>query len=147
MWMNQLPVQARAVLSINTESSLDVLAAMADKMLEHTEPFTVATMSRTSSCQKSQDAESSQIEKLSKKLDELSLEIAALRAGGRQRYRRPFHANNRSRSRSRSKAAFRNSPKPGDAEWQCRYHFRFGDRARRCESPCCKRNKQSENQH
>ncbi|XP_047037600.1 uncharacterized protein LOC124642896 [Helicoverpa zea] len=34
MWLKQLPAYVRFVLSINTESSLETIAAMADKMLE-----------------------------------------------------------------------------------------------------------------
>lgn len=140
MWMNQLPVQVRAVLSVNTESSLDVLAAMADKMMEHTDPITIAAVSRSST---TQNVENMQFQMLSKQLEKLTLEIAALRVGGRQRYRRPFRTH--SRSRSRSKSSFRPTPKAGDADWQCRYHFRFGEKARRCVSPCCRRKKTSEN--
>lgn len=143
MWMNQLPVQARTVLSINNESSLDILAAMADKMLEHSEPVTVAAVSRTLEVQATQSSENTFFEKLTQKLDDLTFEIAALRSGGRERYRHPFRS--RSRSRSRPRAAHGSSPKPGDPKWLCRYHFRFGDRARRCESPCGKRNNSSEN--
>ncbi|XP_063545763.1 uncharacterized protein LOC134753756 [Cydia strobilella] len=143
MWMNQLPVQVRTVLSVNTESSLDILAAMADKMLEHTEPVTVAAVTRATDLQALQSSENTFFEKLSQKLDNLTLEIAALRSGGRQRYRRPFRS--RSRSRSRSMSAHGTSRKPGDPGWLCRYHFRFGDKARRCESPCSKKTSPSEN--
>ncbi|XP_053611983.1 uncharacterized protein LOC128676069 [Plodia interpunctella] len=37
LWMGHLPSQVRAVLSVSTESSLDTMATMADKMMEHTE--------------------------------------------------------------------------------------------------------------
>ncbi|KOB66331.1 Uncharacterized protein OBRU01_21252, partial [Operophtera brumata] len=45
-WLNQLPQQVRVVLSVNTDSSLEMLAAMADKMLEYTGSSTVAVVSR-----------------------------------------------------------------------------------------------------
>ncbi|XP_063624772.1 uncharacterized protein LOC134796515 [Cydia splendana] len=143
MWMNQLPVQVRTVLSVNNESSLDILAAMADKMLEHAEPVTVAAVTQATDFQAPQSSQNTFFEKLSQKLDSLTLEIAALRSGGRQRYRRPFRS--RSRSRSRSMAAHGTSRNPGDPGWLCRYHFRFGDKARRCESPCSKKTSSSEN--
>ncbi|XP_063366983.1 uncharacterized protein LOC134655449 [Cydia amplana] len=146
MWMNQLPVQVRSVLSVNNESSLDILAAMADKMLEHTEPVTVAAVIRATDFQTPQSSENTFFEKLSQKLDNLTLEIAAFRSGGRQRYRRPFRSRSRSRSRSMSAhGTTRTSRKPGDPGWLCRYHFRFGDKARRCESPCSKKTNLPEN--
>lgn len=145
MWMNHLPVQVRAVLSVNTESSLNVLAAMADKMLEHIEPITVAAVSKSNAAesQATYNVADTHLEKLSRQLEKLSLEIAALRSGGRPRYRHSFRT--RGRSRSRSKSVHGTSRKPGDVKWECKYHFRFGDRARRCESPCSRRNKSSEN--
>ncbi|XP_047987089.1 uncharacterized protein LOC125226949 [Leguminivora glycinivorella] len=143
IWMNQLPVQVRTVLSVNNESSLDILAAMADKMLEHTEPVTVAAVTRTSEAQAPPSSDIALFEKLSQKLENLTLEIAALRSSSRQPYRRPFRS--RSRSRSRSRPTHEITRKPGDPGWLCRYHFRFGDRARKCESPCSKNHNTSEN--
>lgn len=141
IWMNQIPVQIRAVLSVNTESSLDGLAAMADKMMEHSEDSSIAVLTAT---MPSTSVNNAQYEVLAKQLEKLTLEIAELRVrqeDGRSRnYRRPF----RSRSRSRSRALSRNR-KPGDSDWQCRYHYRFGDKARRCESPCVRRKQKQEN--
>lgn len=136
-WLNHLPTQMRVVLSVNTESSLDTLAAMADKMAEYTEPTTVAAVSTTT-----QDpVTSSQLEVLSKQMEKLCLEVAELRGRSRERHRphfTPFKSRSRSQSRRHSN---KTSVKPGDPTWECRYHFRFGDKAKRCESPCCRRSK------
>ncbi|KAI5636736.1 hypothetical protein NE865_10562 [Phthorimaea operculella] len=82
MWMNQLPAQVRAVLSVSSDSSLDNLAVMADKMLEHTGPATIAAVSSpacTPGSSKQSSSQESIIEALSKQIDRLSFEVAELR--------------------------------------------------------------------
>ncbi|KAH9640026.1 hypothetical protein HF086_008121 [Spodoptera exigua] len=132
MWLNQLPAQIRAVLSVNTESSLEMLAVMADKMMEHFEPASVNVVSTTTACQ-----DNLQIALLTKQIEKLTLEIAELRTN-QQNYRHSprFPHRNRSRSHSRSR---QHNIKPGDPNWVCRYHYKFGDQARKCESPCSKK--------
>lgn len=136
-WLNQLPTQIRVVLSMNSESSLDTLAAMADKMVEYSEPKTIATLSTSNSASTSNTVVSAQLELLSKQIEKLSFEVAEIR--GRSSYRPRF---TRSRSRSRSNRNPK-STKPGDPEWECRYHYKFGDRAMRCELPCKRAQKTS----
>ncbi|CAG9137062.1 unnamed protein product [Plutella xylostella] len=143
-WLDHLPAQLRVVLSVNSESSLDTLAAMADKMLEYSEPTTIAAVQSSHTTYTPNTADvtvSAQLCVLSKQLEKLSLEVAELR--GRQQERRPYRGRPRSRSRSWSRQ--RQAPRPGTDTWECKYHWRFGDRATRCESPCCKRKKMSEN--
>lgn len=139
-WMNHLPPQVRVVLSVNTDSSLDMLAAMADKMMEYSESTaTIAAVSvpQPEATSVNQQVMSAQIQVLSKQIEKLTLEISELRSRGRPRH----HRFQRSRSRSRSVSRHHN-----DANRVCIYHFRFGDKARRCVSPCARRNKQkSEN--
>lgn len=145
MWLNQLPTQVRAVLSVNTESSLEVLAAMADKMMEHFEPATVAAVSTENSPSSSTAANdvqinaitALQINMLTKQIEKLSLEVAELRNNQHSSHRR-FRQNSarRGRSRSHSRQRTDNARKPGDPDWMCRYHYRFGNGARKCESPC-----------
>ncbi|PZC82925.1 hypothetical protein B5X24_HaOG209368 [Helicoverpa armigera] len=48
-WLNHLPAQVRVVLSVNKESSLDTLAAMADKMVEYAESPSVAAVTAPAS--------------------------------------------------------------------------------------------------
>lgn len=139
-WLNNLPPHIRVTLSINSESSLDTLAAMADKMAEFSgEPPTVAAVSANSSAEI--NALSKVFEKLTYEISELRAEVAELK---RSRSRsRPFRARSSSRAPSRSRTRS-SSRKPGDKDWECRYHYKFGDKARRCESPCSRR-KPSEN--
>lgn len=137
-WLNHLPSHVRVILSVNNESSLDTLAAMADKMLEYVDSSTstIATINNTTP---------SKMDLLEKKIEKLTLEIAELRGRSSHRnrsYRRPFHSRSRSRTRSANR---RPAPRPGDPTWECKYHFRFGNKAKRCESPCCKKTKKPEN--
>lgn len=145
MWLNQLPAQVRAVLSVNTESSLEVLAAMADKMMEHFEPATVAAVSTANPPSSSPAVNEGQLNSittlqisiLTKQIEKLSLEVAELRSHQHSSYHRSRqNSAHRSRSRSQSRQRSENARKPGDSDWLCRYHYRFGNRARRCEMPC-----------
>lgn len=139
IWMTQMPSQIRAVLSVNTEASLEVLATMADKIIEHTEPLSISVVSSAASTpHSSSNVADTQFELLSKQIEKLSLEIAELRVTSTDRYRYPTRTNSGYRSRSRTP-----SRKPGDPDWQCKYHFRFGERARRCESPCSRKNQKN----
>ncbi|KAJ8704247.1 hypothetical protein PYW08_012971 [Mythimna loreyi] len=138
-WMNHLPAQIRVVLSVNTDSSLDMLAAMADKMMEYSESSNIAAVSSSQpdSAAVNQQVMSAQIQVISKQLEKLTLEISELRSRGRPHHRR----HQRSRSRSKSTTKYQNDPNR-----VCYYHYRFGDHARRCVSPCAKRNQnKSEN--
>lgn len=161
-WLNHMPQQIRVVLSVNTDSSLENLAKMADKMLEYTQPANViASLSATAPAHTSRSTArcatcapteqraapglaaapaTATLESLAIQMQQLSMEIAELRVRTAPRYRHPF------RTRSRSRSAYRdNKCKPGDANWICKYHRRFGDKARRCESPCSRRTKMPEN--
>lgn len=125
LWLNQLPTAVRAVLSVNEESSLNTLATMADKMTEHMEPTQQIAAVSTSSTTRDPH-----VELLSKQIEKLTLEVAELR--GRQHYRRPAW-----RGRSRSKSNHRRERKStADADWLCRFHYRFRQDARNCEAPC-----------
>lgn len=140
MWLNQLPTQVRAVLSVNTESTLEMLSAMADKMMEHFEPATVAAVSKSSLAVNEGQINTIttlHINSLSRQIEKLTLEVAELRNQQYSSYRRPRqNSAHRGRSRSHSRQRINNARKPGDTDWLCRYHYRFGNGARKCESPC-----------
>lgn len=141
MWLRQLPTQVRAVLSVNKDSSLEGLASSADKMLEHTQQGAIYAVSANTPSTTSNDFET-----LSRQIEKLTLEIAELRGKPQSPY---YHGGARNYNRSRSNSQNRrrsnsNSRKPGDPDWLCFYHYRFGDEARRCEPPCSKK-KSTEN--
>lgn len=124
MWLNQLPASVRAVISVSTTTALEDLGTMADMMMEHLEPQIAAVASSPSS------HHDSKLDQLFKQMEKLTVEVAELR--GRSRYR----SLSRTHTRTRSQSANSKSRQPGDADWVCRYHFRFRHNARRCEEPC-----------
>lgn len=136
-WLNHLPPLMRSTLVINTEAKLDTLAAMADKMFEydggHTRITSISPTHPTPSTSATDpmllmNTLSRLCEKLTLTISELRTEVAELKQSNRVNRRR-YRSSSRSRTRS-------NSRKPGDKDWECRFHYKFGDRARRCESPC-----------
>lgn len=136
LWMSHLPSSTRAVLSVSTESNLDSLAAMADKMDEQAKEInSICSCSHGSN--NSQQASTSKIEdKLVNMIESLSREVAELKMDrSRSHYRRPYRSNFRSRSRSRS------SKNTADI---CFFHKKFGKKAYRCRSPC---NFENKNKH
>lgn len=124
MWTGHLPPSVRAVLAISTETKLDVLATMADKMTEQTHEI-------SSICSCATTSKPTTNEDLISKIDALSREIASLKMN-QVRNRGPFrnnNFNNRNRSRSRSANRVRKDP-------LCYFHRKFGKNAYRCQQPC-----------
>ncbi|XP_071439031.1 uncharacterized protein [Hetaerina americana] len=120
LWQNRLPSDMNAILTCQDSAKLEELARMADKLSEITPRAQVASASITSRFEASH-------QQLLQRVEELSRHVAALTTGG-PRYPRP-----RSRSRSRSRARSNNH---ADASGMCWYHWRFGDKAKKCIPPC-----------
>ncbi|KAJ8722680.1 hypothetical protein PYW07_015743 [Mythimna separata] len=153
LWLQRLPTSTRAVLAVSEQKSLDVLAAMADKMHDQaTEIQTVCSCTcqghtKTSSPPRAQEQKTHRDEDLRAAVMQLTREIAELKV---QRTKRMTHGHRRfvhSRSRSRSRSAGRNHKYDHKASWAsdaCYFHQRFGEKARNCRSPC-NFNKRQEN--
>lgn len=127
LWMSHLPSTTRAVLTVSEESTLDSLAAMADKMDEQTKEVNSICSCGHGSGKTAQPSTSSDT-RVIEMIESLTKEIAALKMDrSRSQYRRPrFHDSQR--SRSRSKSSQRSSV--------CYFHRKFGNQAYRCRSPC-----------
>lgn len=130
MWAKRLPTHVQAVIATMSDASLDKVAALADKVNDiiiHT-PH-VAEASRTDlPISSSSSASSTMEERLSRRIEDLARQVAALSTGtfrGRARSRSHSRARHGSRSRSRSHNSGR-----------CWYHDRFGPRASKCRAPC-----------
>lgn len=132
LWMRHLPASTRAVLSVNENPKLDVLAAMADKMHEQTrEVHSVCACNQPSSSTSRHESSHLQPEPdLREAIMQLTREIAALKRD-RSRQRRPSF-----RSRSRSKSQGRTNYYQQPSSDICFYHARYGKEARNCKSPC-----------
>lgn len=133
VWLRRLPASLQAVLATQADTALDRVAELADKVAE-------MTRQQTPQIQQIQAVQDSGYAEVSLKLAQLALEfreqtaslrseIASLRAGYR---REPASGGHDSRSRGRSRS--RSRPRP--AGGICWYHFRYGQEAKKCESPC-----------
>lgn len=113
LWLQRLPQQTQAILSVSTES-LPKQAALADKIAQVADHSanvcSIASSSpTTSSLQK-------EIHALSQKIDGL--------------------IRSRSRSRGRSTTRQRSNSRSNSSRDLCWYHFKFQDKAKKCTKPC-----------
>lgn len=111
LWLPRLPSQTKAILAVS-EDTLDKLALMADKIgdnIDSPEINAVATAPPTS-----------RFDELERKIDSLTTQLQSFSRS------RSSSRPNRPRNRSSSRKS-----KP-----LCWYHFKFGERARKCVEPC-----------
>lgn len=116
LWTQRLSSTTSAILSANN-GNLAQLATLADKIAEVTQQSTIAAVTTTTPEQP--------YARMEKQIAALAKQIAALQ-GGRGRSRTPA----RERSKSRGHSNTRNN------QDECFFHQRFGDKARKCRSPC-----------
>lgn len=146
LWLQQMPPNVRTVLAVSGDQSLNALSALADKIMELCPNKTVCETSHapTPAPVPSVDPLYSS---LLEKIDSLTKQVEALSTRGRRENRGRGRSQSRSRSRSRPRPAhpdYKDS-KIAAGTWKCHYHFRYGENAIRCESPCCYRKKKPEN--
>lgn len=114
LFLERLPEKIRCILAVCDSSDIEKLANQADKILE---TFSSSTSLFVSEVQQGSESD------ISKKLEVLISRIDALES--RSRPRRQSASGPRSNSRgSRGKHD------------KCWYHFRFGEKARKCIPPC-----------
>lgn len=142
MWTNHLPSHVRSVLAVSetfkTQTALDELALLADKMLENSSSQ-IAAVSSTSRLQPQQ----TETQFLAEEIRRLSLEIASLKTSHQQHQHqsRPFYNHQQNqpyyrRNRSSSRGDNGNRSRSQTPSPYCYYHCRFGAEARRCTRPC-----------
>lgn len=124
LWQNHLPSTVRAVLAATDTRELDRLAKIADKVVESTQSQTITEIA-TRDAFSDVATLTAEIAKLNEKVEKLSRRAES---SGRTTFR------SRSQSRGRDRSVSRRTPESPD--WLCRYHFRFRQRANRCEKPC-----------
>ncbi|KAJ8720670.1 hypothetical protein PYW08_006135 [Mythimna loreyi] len=151
LWLQRLPMSTRAVLAVSEQSSLDVLAAMADKM--HDQASEIQTVcscncqnhAKSSLPPRVQEHKTHGDEDLRAAVMQLTREIAELKVQ-RTRVTHGHRRFIRSRPHSRSRSAGRNHKYDRRTSDACYFHQRFGEKARNCRSPCnYNANKRQEN--
>ncbi|XP_063384866.1 uncharacterized protein LOC134670973 [Cydia fagiglandana] len=129
LWMRRLPGQVQAILTAQSDISLDKLAELADKIME-------VTPGPQQACQVTNNSGQPDLNAVMARLEQLTQQVAAMTTRG-QRGR----SRNRSSSRSRSRT---NSPASG-ATRLCWYHKKFNTRATKCNPPCNWNNSENSN--
>lgn len=121
LWMRRLPSQVQAILTAQSDLSLDKLAELADKIIEVTPvPSHVYSVDNNGL---------PDLTPLLHQLDKLSQQVAALtdnRQLGRSRARSSSRSSNRSSTPARRPAAAK----------VCWYHKRYKTKAAKCIPPC-----------
>lgn len=114
LWMQRLPSQMKAILSVS-EDRLEKLATMADKICDcsDTEIHAVSSASEN---------RMSRLDNIERRLESLCNKMEAF--GGSRSKSRATGKRNRSKSSHRK-------DKP-----LCWYHFKFGEKAKKCVTPC-----------
>lgn len=118
LWLQRLPVQTQAILAVS-EDSLDKLALMADKIGE-------SAGAAPSHCYAVAQAEPvSEITQLRQQVAELTEQMKQL-----------TKSKGRFRRRSGSRQGRGRSHSPYKEAGMCWYHFKFGEKAKKCNKPC-----------
>lgn len=121
IWLQRLPSQIRMIISTSGED-LSNIAKMADKLMELGD-FSQINVASTSSPSNFSNS-SSTISVLEAKIDALTKQVNQMQF------------SQRSRSKSRDFRTKRDST-PGKNKYDtCWWHWKFGDQAKRCKTPC-----------
>lgn len=128
LWLRKLPKSLNVALTGSNISDRNELIQLADRLWEviYNGEINSIRSSRTSNMEQVvQNLTASLCENINK----LTLEVSSLKNELEHRTSRPsYRRYNRSNSRSRGRSQSRN--------WLCRFHYRFGSQARKCEQPC-----------
>lgn len=128
LWLRKLPKGLNVALTGSNHKDTNEMIQLADKIWE-------VMFNSELSCIKEHTSHSLEniVENLTRTLCEsvnkLCIEVNSIKSQLEDRQSRPQFRNNfRRNSRSRDRVNSNN--------WLCKYHYRFGERAIRCEQPC-----------
>ena len=123
VWASHLPSHVQAILAGQTDSNLEAVAQLADKICEVTTPTTTASVS---------SMVPDNVTTLMDKIEELSRKVTALQTQYSRSHSATRHKQ-RLQSRSRSRERVNQNAKTDKICW---YHKTFGTAAHRCVLPC-----------
>ncbi|CAB0004914.1 unnamed protein product, partial [Nesidiocoris tenuis] len=135
LWLQRLPANVQGILSVSADPNLATLAILADKILEVTETKS-NSISAVNCCEPQDDRYNDLVDKI----DALARKFENWTGTCNRQHRSRSHSTERVRTRSRSRPKFVQK-KIDDSTWECKYHYKFGPKARKCESPCRYANK------
>lgn len=128
LWLARLPYSTQSVLAAFGEDNLSKVAEVADKISDLTSPSYVNSTNVIPQSSESATARLElQVAQLTQQVSELSSALGRSSRSPSRGFRRSFRRN-RSRDNSRNYKERTNDI--------CFYHVNFGDRARKCQSPC-----------
>lgn len=138
IWASRLPTNLQTIVASQTSIELEGLAELADRINDIVPATgqvasTSAEPSLPNNASSAVELLSGKVEELSKKLEAMNVELRR-RSRSRSRYSQRSYDYHRSRPRSR----------PNDHPY-CFFHYRFGDRAKKCVQPCSYANKKTVN--
>lgn len=129
LWLRKLPKSLNVALTGSNLSDVNELIQLADKLWEVIFNGEISSMKYSTGSSNIEKAVEDLTRSLCENVNKLSLEVSSLKRQLEDREARPrFRRYGRNSSRSRGRSSSRN--------WLCRFHFRFGDQARKCEQPC-----------
>lgn len=120
LWLRKLPEPVKVAVTSSNMEEVSNLLTLADKVWEVTHTPSVFAVTSTPP----HNSPSTIEVELLKAVQNLTLEVAALKSDEKRTYRGRGRDRSRSRSRSRGRDDY------------CWYHSNFGDRASRCIPPC-----------
>lgn len=121
LWLGRLPPQAQAILATRSEDRLEDIARQADQIIEITNRTTVAAAAAAPATLEEQ------IKALTRQVERLTTQAREQRSRSRDRSR-----NRKTKDRTSSQTRRHT----GTDDGQCFYHYRFGEKAKKCRQPC-----------
>ncbi|XP_046383941.1 uncharacterized protein LOC124154320 [Ischnura elegans] len=131
LWVNRLPANMHAILSVQSGADLDSLSALADKVHEVIPHPQVASATAPAD----NDALLQRVEELTKQVAALMTQMTNMATAVTAQISGPTDNRSRPRSRSHSRGNPRRRSRHRESD-MCWYHYTFGEKAHRCESPC-----------
>lgn len=149
LWTRRLPGHVNVALLASGKTEVTDLTTMADKIWEATNNGQISAIAQTQPvCAPSTFASSSDISQLCSAVAEMVTQFRDMRQELNEMRSIVPTRNPReySRQRSLSRNRFRNRSQSNGRRDKpyCYYHFKFGDNARRCTSPCTYKNKDNQ---
>lgn len=151
LWLRKLPKSLNIALTGSGHTELNVLLGLADNLWEVIAGGELSAVSnKPNQNMKSEDLITitqhfaQTTNKIMESFNKLSIEVQELRSEHRNR---SHSRNSNFRGSSRRGSFSRKGSCQRPANWVCKYHYKFGSAARKCEQPCSYRQNDHQNTH